>query len=67
MRLEAPGRTPPPKYMRALSDIRRIQDYLVTRAEEAGVPVIESSRLEKGVEKRLATSSPRSGARRSRN
>ncbi len=40
-----------PKYLRALPDIRRIQDYLVARAEEAGVPVIESSSLENGVEK----------------
>jgi len=45
------GLRPMPKYLRALPDIRRIQDYLVARAEEAGVPVIESSSLENGVEK----------------
>ena len=37
------------KYLRALPEIRRIQDYLVARAESAGVPVIENDRLETAV------------------
>jgi 2-phosphoglycerate kinase len=37
------------KYLRALPEIRRIQDYLVDRAEETGVPVIENTRMEHAV------------------
>ena len=34
------------KYLDRLSDIRRLQDYLVERATRAGVPVIENSDVE---------------------
>ena len=39
------------KYLRALPDIRRIQDYLVREAAKAGVPVIENSRVEETVDR----------------
>jgi 2-phosphoglycerate kinase len=39
------------KYLGALPEIRRIQDYLVERAEETGVPVIENTRMEEAVNK----------------
>lgn len=44
------GVRPVQKYLDALGDIRRIQSYLVERAERAGVPVIENSRIERTVE-----------------
>jgi 2-phosphoglycerate kinase len=44
------GVRPVEKYLGALGDIRRIQAHLVERAERAGVPVIENSRVERTVE-----------------
>jgi 2-phosphoglycerate kinase len=43
------GIRPVGKYLDALADIRRIQDYLVDRAVKAGVPVIENVRREETV------------------
>jgi 2-phosphoglycerate kinase len=43
------GLRPMQKYLRSLPEIRRIQDYLVERAEKAGVPVIENTRMEAAV------------------
>ncbi len=43
------GLRPMHKYLQALPEIRRIQAYLVERAEAAGVPVIENARLEDAV------------------
>jgi 2-phosphoglycerate kinase len=43
------GLRPMQKYLRALPDIRRIQGYLVERAEKAGVPVVENTRMETAV------------------
>ena len=34
------------RYLDSLGDIRAIQDYIVARAEKAGVPVIENSNIE---------------------
>jgi 2-phosphoglycerate kinase len=45
------GLRPMDKYLGALPDIRRIQDYLVERAEKVGVPVIENTRMEEAVDK----------------
>jgi 2-phosphoglycerate kinase len=45
------GLRPFEKYLRALPEIRRIQDYLVGEAEKAGVPVIENSRVEQTVDR----------------
>jgi 2-phosphoglycerate kinase len=45
------GLRPFEKYLRALPDIRRIQDYLVKEAAKAGVPVIENSQVEETVDK----------------
>ncbi len=45
------GVRPFEKYLRALPDIRRIQDYLVKEAAKAGVPVIENSRVEETVDR----------------
>jgi 2-phosphoglycerate kinase len=45
------GMRPFEKYLRALPDIRRIQDYLVKEAAKAGVPVIENSRVEETVDR----------------
>jgi 2-phosphoglycerate kinase len=38
------------KYLNALPAIRRIQAYLLARAGEAGVPVIENSNRERAIE-----------------
>jgi 2-phosphoglycerate kinase len=43
------GLRPMDKYLRALPEIRRIQDYLVARAEAAGVPVIDNTHMEHAV------------------
>ncbi len=43
------GLRPMDKYLGALPEIRRIQDYLVEQAEETGVPVIENTRMEEAV------------------
>ena len=48
------GLRPFEKYLRALPDIRRIQDYLVKEAAKAGVPVIENSRVEETVDQVIA-------------
>jgi len=34
------------KYLQALPDIRRVQDYIVDRAVQTGVPVIDNADLE---------------------
>ncbi len=44
------GVRPVDKYLEALGDIRRIQSYLVERAERAGVPIFENSRIDRTVE-----------------
>lgn len=44
------GLRPVAKYLDSLADIRRIQTYLIERAEKAGVPVIENSRVERTAE-----------------
>ncbi len=44
------GLRPVAKYLDSLADIRRIQAYLIERAEKAGVPVIENSRVERTAE-----------------
>jgi len=44
------GLRPVAKYLDSLGDIRRIQAYLVERAEKAGVPVLENSRVERTAE-----------------
>ena len=41
---------PVEKYVRALAEIRRVQEYLVQRATREGVPVIENKGLEPTVE-----------------
>lgn len=43
------GLRPMHKYLRALPEIRRIQEHLVARAEKHGVPVIENTRMEHAV------------------
>jgi 2-phosphoglycerate kinase len=43
------GLRPMDKYLGALPEIRGIQDYLVERAEQDGVPVIENTRMEHAV------------------
>ncbi len=40
------GLRPMERYLRALPDIRRVQDYIVDRARRAGVPVIENSSID---------------------
>jgi 2-phosphoglycerate kinase len=44
------GLRPVAKYLDSRGDIRRIQAYLVERAEKAGVPVIENTRVERTAE-----------------
>ncbi|HLM32472.1 MAG TPA: hypothetical protein VK285_00275 [Gaiellaceae bacterium] len=44
------GLRPVAKYLDSLGDIRRIQAYLIDRAEKAGVPVIENTRVERTAE-----------------
>ena len=44
------GVRPVEKYVRALPEIRRVQEYLVQRATREGVPVIENKGLEPTVE-----------------
>ena len=48
--VDSEGLRPIEKYLRALPEIRRIQDYLVARAREEGVPVIENSDREAAVD-----------------
>jgi 2-phosphoglycerate kinase len=43
------GLRPMDKYLGALPEIRRIQEYLVERAEKTGVAVIENTRMEHAV------------------
>jgi len=45
------GLRPFEKYLKALPDIRRIQDYLVERAAKAGIPVIDNSRVDETVDR----------------
>ena len=47
---DSQGLRPVEKYLRALPEIRRIQEFLVARAEEAGVAVIENSDKEQAVD-----------------
>jgi 2-phosphoglycerate kinase len=44
------GERPVQKYLDHLGDIRRVQDYLVERARECGVPVFENSDVEDTVD-----------------
>ena len=44
------GLRPFEKYLAALPEIRRIQDYLVTRAGKAGVPVIDNTSVDAAVD-----------------
>ena len=44
------GVRPMDKYLSALPDIRRIQEYLVERAERSGIPVIDNTRMESAVD-----------------
>jgi 2-phosphoglycerate kinase len=44
------GLRPFDKYLRALPDIRRVQDYLIERAAKARVPVIENSSIDATVD-----------------
>jgi 2-phosphoglycerate kinase len=43
------GLRPVQKYLDRLSDIRRLQDFIVSRADRAGVPVIEKSSVQGAV------------------
>jgi 2-phosphoglycerate kinase len=47
---DAEGFRPFDKYLRALPEIRRVQEFLVERAEKAGVPVIDNVSVESTVE-----------------
>ena len=53
------------RYLRRFGEIRRIQDYLVARAERMGVPVIEVRRRRTGAA-RGARPDPRTRHRRAR-
>jgi 2-phosphoglycerate kinase len=44
------GMRPFDKYLRALPDIRRVQDFLVARAAKANVPVIENTSIDATVD-----------------
>jgi 2-phosphoglycerate kinase len=48
--VDSEGVRPVEKYLAALPQIRRIQDYLVARAEEEGIPVIDNSDREDAVD-----------------
>ena len=48
--VDSEGLRPVDKYLQALPDIRRIQAYLIERAEEEGVPVIENADKEQAVD-----------------
>ncbi len=43
------GLRPVEKYLDAIDDIRRVQDYLVERAGRSGVPVVENGDMEQAV------------------
>jgi len=45
------GLRPFEKYLNALPDIRRIQDYLVDQAAKAGIPVIDNSRVDETIDR----------------
>jgi 2-phosphoglycerate kinase len=47
---DSDGVRPHQKYLDALPEIRRLQDYLVSRAHDAGVPVVENSDRERAVD-----------------
>ena len=44
------GHRPARRYLRSLSEIRRIQDYLIDQARKMQVPVIETSRKEEAIQ-----------------
>jgi len=48
------GMRPMSKYLDRLDDIRRIQSYLVSRAERAGVPVVENANVERTIDEVVA-------------
>jgi 2-phosphoglycerate kinase len=48
---DAEGFRPFEKYLRALPDIRRVQDYLVERATRCGVPVIDNASVDTTVDR----------------
>ncbi len=48
--LDSDGLRPVQKYLDALPEIRRIQDLLIERAVEAGVPVIDNGDREQAVD-----------------
>jgi 2-phosphoglycerate kinase len=50
---DSEGLRPVRKYLDALPDIRRVQTYLVSRAHDAGVPVIDNSDRERAVDEVL--------------
>jgi 2-phosphoglycerate kinase len=43
------GLRPVQKYLERLDDIRRLQDFIVERAREAGIPVVENTNVEETV------------------
>ena len=45
------GLRPFEKYLKALPEIRRIQDYLVDQAAKAGIPVIDNARMDETVDR----------------
>jgi 2-phosphoglycerate kinase len=47
--LSSDGVRPVDKYVDRLPDIRRLQDFIVARAERTGVPVIENSDSERAI------------------
>jgi 2-phosphoglycerate kinase len=47
---DSEGLRPVEKYLDALPEIRRLQDFVVARAHEAGVPVIENAGREQAVD-----------------
>jgi 2-phosphoglycerate kinase len=48
---DAEGFRPFEKYLSALPEIRRVQDYLVERATRCGVPVIDNANVDRTVER----------------
>jgi 2-phosphoglycerate kinase len=48
---DAEGFRPFEKYLRALPEIRRVQDYLVDRATRCGVPVIDNANVDTTVDR----------------
>ena len=48
--VDSEGVRPVAKYLNALPEIRRIQEFLVARADEVGVPVVENADREQAVD-----------------